>query len=133
MVVRFCLVVLINGTSQSDLTAVPMTMVSDKGSETVQMMEFQKLLRCVARSKRSCPNLAENFDPFRRDAAPELPEDEFPPWVRVQSKHNTPIEGFWLWLREGEGHNVRDIILGGAAVFNSDDPLHVCELVPLST
>ena len=30
------------------LTAVPMTMVSDKGSETVQMMEFQKLLRCTA-------------------------------------------------------------------------------------
>ena len=26
-------------------TAIPMTMVSDKGSETVQMIEFQKLLR----------------------------------------------------------------------------------------
>ncbi|KAI1794272.1 hypothetical protein LXA43DRAFT_883738, partial [Ganoderma leucocontextum] len=85
--------------------AVPMTIISDKGSETGKMMEFQTLLR--------------------QDAAPELPEDEFKPWVQVQSKHNTPIEGFWLYLRAGEGHNIRDIILSGAAIFNSNDPLHV--------
>lgn len=62
---------------------------------------------------------------FRRDAAPEIPEDEFSPWVQVQSKHNTPIEGFWTWLREGEGHNLRDVILSGAATFDSNDSLHV--------
>ena len=61
----------------------------------------------------------------RHDAAPELPEDEFQPFVQVQSKHNMPIEGFWLLLHLGEGHNLRDIILSGAAVFNSNDPLHV--------
>ena len=59
-------------------------------------------------------------------ALPILPEDEFKPWVQVQSKHNTPIEGFWLWLRKGEGHNIRDVILSGTAIFNSNDPLHVC-------
>ncbi|KAI1785490.1 hypothetical protein LXA43DRAFT_1100273 [Ganoderma leucocontextum] len=85
--------------------AVPMTVVSDKGSETGTMIEFQTLLR--------------------RDAAPDIPEDEFKPWIQVQSKHNTPIEGFWLWFRLGEGHNIRDVILSGAAIFNSNDPLHV--------
>ena len=61
----------------------------------------------------------------REDAAPEIPEDEFEPWVQVESKHNTPIEGFWPWLREGEGHNIRNVILSGAAKFNCSDPLHV--------
>ena len=61
----------------------------------------------------------------RQDAAPELPVDEFQPFVRVPSKHNTPIEGFWPWLRQGEGHNIRDVILSGAATFDSNDPLHV--------
>ena len=111
---------------QLHLTAIPLTMVSDKGSETVQMMEFQKLLR-YASSSVSAPllELIYNFPPGRRDAAPEIPEDEFKPWVQVQSKHNTPIEGFWLWLREGEGHNIRDVILEGAADFDADDPLHL--------
>ncbi|KAM5532498.1 hypothetical protein V8D89_013851 [Ganoderma adspersum] len=88
-----------------DHGAIPLTMVSDKGSETVQMIEFQKLLR--------------------RDAAPEIPEHEFKPQVQVQSKHNTPVKGVWLWLREGEGHNIRDVILRGAIDFDADDLLHV--------
>ena len=112
-------------------TAVPMTMVSDKGSETVQMIEFQKLLRCGANAMISSliSSLADISNTFRHDAAPEVTEGDFKSWVQVQSKHNTPIEGFWLWLREGEGHNVRDTILNGAAVFDSDDPLHVCVFV----
>ena len=113
------------------LTAVPMTMVSDKGSETVQMIDFQKLLRCALEATISglIFSLADHLNAFRHDAAPEVTENQFRSWVQVQSKHNTPIEGFWLWFREGEGHNVRGTILDGASVFNSEDPLHVCVLL----
>ena len=81
-------------------------------------MRFISSPRCTTRTHR-------HFRLGRGDAAPEIPEDEFKPWVQVQSKHNTPIEGFWLWLREGEGHNIRDVILRGAIDFDADDPLHV--------
>ena len=128
--VRCYFVMLIDQPSRSSVTAVPMTMVSDKGSETVRMIEFQKILRCAAGAKRSGTslNFTDLFDTFRHDAAPEISEDEFRSWVQVQSKHNTPIEGFWLWFREGEGHNIRKVILDGAHNFNSDDRLHVCVL-----
>ena len=97
------------------------------------MIEFQKLLRCAIELFEPLYNLIHVYalGISRRDAAPEIPEDQFEPWVQVQSKHNTPIEGFWLWLREGEGHNVRDVILSGAATFNSNDPLHVCVVLML--
>lgn len=70
-------------------------------------------------------NSSTPFHTRRQDAAPEITEDDFISWLQVQSKNNTPIEGFWLWLRAGEGHNVRDVILGGTARFNSNDPLHM--------
>ena len=105
-----------------------MTIVSDKGSETGMMIEFQTTLR-FALSLSFLPNFRTQacipLTSGRRDAAPEIPEDEFKPWLQVQSKHNTPIEGFWPWLREGEGHNIREVILGGAAKFDPNDPLHV--------
>ena len=90
------------------------------------MIEFQKLLRYPSLLVHVLlPNSSALFRLGRRDAAPEIPEDEFRLWVQVQSKHNTLIEGFWLWLREGEGHNIRDVILEGATDYNADDPLHV--------
>ena len=65
---------------------------------------------------------------LRMDAAPEFSEDveKWPYYVQVPSCHNTPIESFWLWLRKGEGHNLKDIILSGAAKhhFKSYDPDH---------
>ncbi|RDX40327.1 hypothetical protein OH76DRAFT_1490373 [Lentinus brumalis] len=85
---------------------VPITLVSDHGSEIGIMAQFQKILRA--------------------DAAPEFDEEEWPATLAVRSVHNTPAESFWLWLRLGEGHNIRDVILEGAArVFNSADMLHV--------
>ena len=122
-----------------------MTIVSDKGSETGTMIEFQKALRFVRhRVLDTIPELnavvvvvivvvvivvvvvvvvVRTSD--RRDAAPEIPEDEFKPWVQVQSKHNTPIEGFWPWLRQGEGLNIRTTIVSGSAAYDPNDPLHV--------
>jgi hypothetical protein len=54
--------------------------------------------------------------------------EEWPAAVQVQSKHNTPIEGFWRWKRQGEGHSIRDAILVGKAegLFNPNNEIHVC-------
>ena len=54
--------------------------------------------------------------------------EEWPAAVQVQSKHNTPIEGFWRWKRQGEGHNIRDAILVGKSegLFNPNNEIHVC-------
>jgi hypothetical protein len=32
-----------------------------------------------------------------------------------QSKHNTPIEGFWWWKCQGEGHSIHKAIFIGKA------------------
>lgn len=61
------------------------------------------------------------------DAAPEFSLEEWPQFIQVQSKKNTPIEGFWRWKRNGEGHSVREALLVGKAegIFNPSDDLHV--------
>lgn len=61
-------------------------------------------------------------------AAPEFTLDHWPASRQVQSKHNTPIEGFWRWKQDGEGHSIRQAIFVGrdAGLFNSNNPLHVC-------
>lgn len=45
----------------------------------------------------------------------------------VQSKKNTPIEGFWRWKRAGEGHSIREAILVGKndGLFNPANPRHM--------
>ncbi|KAH7929145.1 hypothetical protein BV22DRAFT_1029764 [Leucogyrophana mollusca] len=86
---------------------VPIQLTTDKGSEIGDMV------RCHER--------------LRLDAAPEYTLDKWPAAVQVQSKHNTPIEGFWRWKRAGEGHSIREAIFIGKdnGLFNPNSPLHV--------
>src|ERR1700679_2229002 len=64
----------------------------------------------------------------RLEAAPKFTVEQWPASVQVQSKRNTPIEGFWRWKRQGEGHSIRDAILVGKAegLFNPNNEIHVC-------
>lgn len=64
----------------------------------------------------------------RLQAAPEFTVEEWPASVQVQSKRNTPIEGFWRWKRQGEGHSIREAIFVGKAegLFNPNNKLHMC-------
>ncbi|KAF7970556.1 hypothetical protein HWV62_23735 [Athelia sp. TMB] len=66
--------------------------------------------------------------PNSLESAPEFTIEEWPPWVGVQSKKNTPIEGFWRWKRAGEGHSIRQAILVGKneGIFNPANPRHMC-------
>jgi hypothetical protein len=64
----------------------------------------------------------------RLEAAPEYTIEQWPAAVQVQSKHNTPIEGFWRWKHQGEGHSIHDAIFVGKSegLFNPDNELHMC-------
>lgn len=74
---------------------IPITMVTDKGSEVGLMGQIHTALRL--------------------EAAPEYKLDDFPALSQIPSTRNTPIEGIWRWQREGEGHNLREVIQDGVA------------------
>ncbi|KAM6501456.1 hypothetical protein JOM56_004470 [Amanita muscaria] len=90
-----------------DYGRIPLQLVMDMGTEVGDMIRAQAYLRSKA--------------------APEFTENAWPSTVQVQSKKNTPIEGFWRWKRSSEGHNIREAILIGRnnGLFNPNDPLHV--------
>ncbi|KAF8886422.1 hypothetical protein CPB84DRAFT_1816716 [Gymnopilus junonius] len=56
---------------------IPITFVTDKGSETGFLYANQTALR-------------EAY-------APEIDKEQFPPMLQMRSVHNTPIEGLWHW------------------------------------
>ncbi|KDQ58250.1 hypothetical protein JAAARDRAFT_193672 [Jaapia argillacea MUCL 33604] len=86
---------------------ISLQLVVDKGSEVGEMRRCHECLRL--------------------EAAPEFSIEDWPPTVQVQSSHNTPIEGFWHWKRNGEGHSIREAILVGKdrGFFNPNNELHV--------
>ncbi|KIL60347.1 hypothetical protein M378DRAFT_110253 [Amanita muscaria Koide BX008] len=90
-----------------DYGRIPLQLIMDMGTEVGDMIRAQAYLRSKA--------------------APEFTENAWPSTVQVQSKKNTPIEGFWRWKRSSEGHNIREAILIGRnnGLFNLNDPLHV--------
>lgn len=45
--------------------------------------------------------------------APELNAHECPPIMALKSVHNTTIEGFWHWLREKTGNDIKTHLLRG--------------------
>ncbi|KAL0945345.1 hypothetical protein HGRIS_000843 [Hohenbuehelia grisea] len=86
---------------------IPLQIVMDMGSKIGDMCRAQAVLRA--------------------EAAPDFTEAEWPSTVQVQSKKNTPIEGFWRWKRNGEGHSIREAILIGRnnGIYNPNNILHV--------
>ncbi|KAG1853953.1 hypothetical protein F4604DRAFT_1591403, partial [Suillus subluteus] len=71
----------------------PIQLTTDKGSEVGDMVRCQERLLL--------------------HAAPEFTLDQWPASRQVQSKYNTPIEGFWRWKLDGEGHSIRQAIFVG--------------------
>jgi len=86
---------------------IPLQITTDKGSEIWEMIRIHEKLRL--------------------EAAPEFTLDLWPPAVQVESKHNTPSEGFWRWKQQGEGHSIREAIFVGKSegLFNPNNQLHI--------
>ncbi|KAJ7917910.1 hypothetical protein B0H13DRAFT_1869943 [Mycena leptocephala] len=63
---------------------------------------------------------------LRDEVAPEFVPPQWPHSVEQSSTDNTPIEGFWCWLRDGEGHSLKMTLQQGAAtvIFLPHDAVH---------
>jgi predicted chitinase len=93
------------------------------GSEVNEMHKIQETLRYSAftLSRYRFPTR------FTRDeVAPEFVPPKWPHGVKQSSTNNTPIESFWRWLRDGDGHSVKMTIQQGAAtgIFLPHDSIH---------
>lgn len=57
---------------------------------------------------------------------PDVDLQIYPPYMILKSVHNTVIEGFWKWLRDKTGHNLKEHILRGKVdgIFNPNVPWH---------
>jgi hypothetical protein len=64
---------------------------------------------------------------LRSEAAPEFTAPAFPPSAKLPSTNNTPIESFWRWHRNGEGHSIKYVLQEGAAsgIFSPNEEIHV--------
>ncbi|KAJ6580815.1 hypothetical protein B0H19DRAFT_485421 [Mycena capillaripes] len=85
---------------------ISLQLTTDKGSEVIEMHKVHAILRS--------------------EAAPEYTEPEFPAGVQQGSTKNTPIESFWRWLRDGDGHSVKLVLQEGSAsgIFLPNDIVH---------
>jgi len=91
---------------------IPIQLTADKGTETGLMQSIQIALR-YATSFEPIVEGTFKADPYSGNFAPELDPIQFPPFMALKSVHNTTIEGFWRWLREKIGHDVKVHLLRG--------------------
>ncbi|KAF8583634.1 hypothetical protein K439DRAFT_1647174 [Ramaria rubella] len=96
-----------NLTPIDSMSATPLWITVDKGSETGEMFAMQTSLRCKY--------------------APNVCEETYPPFVALKSVHNTTIKGIWHWLRKTAECNFIDEVRRGhtEGVFNLNNELHV--------
>ena len=93
-------------------------------SEVNEMHRIHTAVRFVQLFGHSIIQLTFFF--YSEEAAPEFTSSEYPASKQIPSTKNTPIEAFWRWQRNGEGHSIREIIQEGAAsgVFSPQEYLH---------
>lgn len=86
--------------------AIPMQITVDHGSETGDMYALHTALR--------------------RNYAPDLDEEQWPPFVALKSTHNIRIESIWKEFRKQSGRNIQDALLQGRSngFFNPNNIVH---------
>ncbi|KAF8132928.1 hypothetical protein EV363DRAFT_1397838 [Boletus edulis] len=86
---------------------IPVTFVTDKGSETGFVFANQSALRTVF--------------------APKIGDDEYPPFLFLKSVHNTPIESFWHIFQDRVAKNFKSVLQQGLAdgIYHPNDPAHI--------
>ncbi|KAF8584361.1 hypothetical protein K439DRAFT_1653235 [Ramaria rubella] len=89
------------------ISAIPLRITVDKGSETAEMFAMQTSLR-------------HNY-------APNVSEELCPPFVALKSVNNTTIEGIWHWLCKTAECNFIDEVCRGhnKGIFNPNNNLHI--------
>ncbi|KAF5332113.1 hypothetical protein D9611_008101 [Ephemerocybe angulata] len=85
---------------------VPITMVTDKGTEIGYMFAYQTGMRSAY--------------------APTIDSTHYPPFLQLKSVHNTPIEGLWHWFLKTFGVNLKVVVVSGYenGNYNPNNPVH---------
>ncbi|KAJ7452923.1 hypothetical protein FB451DRAFT_1521089 [Mycena latifolia] len=85
---------------------ISLQLTTDMGSEVIEMHKIHVVLR--------------------DDVAPQFTPPQWPHGVKQSSTNNTPIESFWRWLQDGEGHSTKMTLQSGAAtgIFLPHDEIH---------
>ncbi|KAJ6624981.1 hypothetical protein B0H10DRAFT_1783673, partial [Mycena sp. CBHHK59/15] len=85
---------------------ISLQLMTDMGSEVLEMHKIHEVLR--------------------DEVAPKFVPPQYPHGVKQSSTNNTPIESFWRWLRDGEGHSTKMTLQEGAAtgIFLPHDDIH---------
>lgn len=115
------------------LVVIPITFVTDKGSETGSIFAHQTGLRYTqsftSDSWAPC-NLNIIFVWALSEAyTPDLDTESFPPMLQLRSVHNTPIEGLWHWFSQTFGINIKETIHSGYhndGIYNPNNVIHPC-------
>ncbi|KAJ7289624.1 hypothetical protein C8J57DRAFT_1046436 [Mycena rebaudengoi] len=92
---------------------ISIQMTTDMGSEVNEAHKIHEILRSVS--------IAAILH-----IAPEYVPPTWPHGLKQSSTNNTPIEGFWRWLRAGSGHSTKTVLQEGAltGIFIPNDDIH---------
>jgi hypothetical protein len=99
-----------------------MQLTTDKGKEVNEVAKIHAALRYGYVAFTTFQLIF-----FTRDeVAPEFNPAQWPHIIQQSSTDNTPIEGFWRWMRDGDGHSVKMTLQQGAAtgIFLPHDEIH---------
>ncbi|GAA6045644.1 hypothetical protein JCM8097_000901, partial [Rhodosporidiobolus ruineniae] len=80
-------------------------MLVDCGTETNEALQVQHTFRSIFSSNISM--------------------DDYPPFARIKSVHNTVIEGLWSKFTKDEGQDLRTVFLEGEGLFDPEDELQL--------
>ncbi|KAJ7666338.1 hypothetical protein B0H17DRAFT_1089966 [Mycena rosella] len=94
--------------------------------DLVEQRDYRISIQLTTDQGNEVNGLHKVHERLRSEAAPEYVLPDFPFGVKQGSTKNTPIESFWRWLRDGEGHSVNAVLQEGSSlgIFLPNDVVH---------
>ncbi|KAJ7625451.1 hypothetical protein B0H17DRAFT_1111090 [Mycena rosella] len=84
--------------------------------DLVEQRDYRISIQLTTDQGNEVNGLHKVHERLRSEAAPEYVLPDFPFGVKQGSTKNTPIESFWRWLRDGEGHSVNAVLQEGSSL-----------------
>ncbi|KAJ7100453.1 hypothetical protein C8R44DRAFT_859356 [Mycena epipterygia] len=94
--------------------------------DLVEARDFTISAQLITDLRSEVDEMHKIHEQLRDEVAPELVPPEHPHGLKQSSTTNTPIESFWRWLRDGDGHSTKQVLQEGAAtgIFLLNDEIH---------
>ncbi|KAJ6586479.1 hypothetical protein DFH09DRAFT_910960 [Mycena vulgaris] len=94
--------------------------------DLVESRGFVISLQLTVDKRKEVNEMLKIHEALRDEVAPEFVSPQWPHSVQQSSTKNTPIESWWRWLQDGEGHSTKITLQEGAAtgIFLPHDAIH---------